>query len=99
MAGGGIRAGMDVLLRPWVATHGETRERLSALLEGALRGREAKRVLRHLARCPQCREALRTLARTVEGLGSLGRADAVASSQPSVADAVVDRIRRTPPEP
>ena len=90
---------MDVLLRPWVATHGETSERLSALLEGALGGREAKRVLRHLARCSSCREALRTLARTVDGLRSLGRADALAPAQQSVANAVVERIRETPTRP
>jgi predicted anti-sigma-YlaC factor YlaD len=84
---------MDFVLRPWVATCDETRERLSSLLEGALVGREAKRVLRHLARCPHCREALRTLAGTVEGLRSLGR---LPSTQPSVADAVAERIRRQP---
>jgi predicted anti-sigma-YlaC factor YlaD len=82
---------MELVLRPWVATCAETRERLSAHLEGALRGREAKRVLRHLGRCPQCREALRSLARTVDGLRSLGRLESPA--RPSVADAVVDRIR------
>jgi predicted anti-sigma-YlaC factor YlaD len=85
---------MELVLRPWVATCAETRERLSAVLEGALQGREAKRVLRHLARCPNCREALRTLARTVGGLQSLGRADALAPHEPSVARAVVERIRR-----
>ncbi|HUG56139.1 MAG TPA: zf-HC2 domain-containing protein [Candidatus Limnocylindrales bacterium] len=83
-----------VLMRPWVATCDETRERLSAHLEGDLEGREAKRVLRHLVRCPYCREALRSLARTVEGLRSLGRGDALPRAGPSVADAVVDRIRR-----
>jgi predicted anti-sigma-YlaC factor YlaD len=86
-----IKVGMELVLRPWVATCDETRERLSAQLEGALRGREAKRVLRHLARCPQCREALRSLARTVDGLRSLGRWEPPA--RPSVANAVVDRIR------
>jgi predicted anti-sigma-YlaC factor YlaD len=84
---------MDFALRPWLGTCDETRDRLSAHLEGALRGREAKRVLRHLARCPQCREALRALAGTVDGLRSLGRMDASAPGQPSVADAVVSRIR------
>jgi len=88
---------MDLVLRPWVATCAETRERLSAVLEGTLHRREAKRVLRHLARCPNCREALRTLARTMEGLRSLGRADALAPNEPSVAHAVAARIRRGPP--
>jgi predicted anti-sigma-YlaC factor YlaD len=85
---------MDFVLQPWVATCDETRERLSSLLEGSLAGREAKRVLRHLVRCPHCREALRTLAGTVEGLRSLGRLRPPA--QPSVADTVAERIRRDP---
>lgn len=87
---------MDFVLRPWIGTCDQTRDRLSAHLEGALRGREAKRVLRHVARCPQCREVLRSLARTVDGLRSLGRADALAPDQPSVAGAVVERIRSAP---
>ncbi|MEX2210354.1 MAG: hypothetical protein WD689_01125 [Gaiellaceae bacterium] len=36
---------------------------------------------------------LRSLARTVEGLRSLGRGDSAPPPGPSVADAVVDRIR------
>jgi anti-sigma factor RsiW len=87
------QSGMDWVLRPWVATCGETRDLLSAHLEGALGGREAKRVLRHLARCRQCRDALRSLARTVDGLRLLGRADAFALDPASVVDAVVVRIR------
>lgn len=99
MRADGIRVGMDVVLRPWVATCAETRERLSAVLDGSLYGRDAKRVLRHLARCPNCQEALRTLARTVNGLRSLGRVDALAPPQPSVVRAVVERIRgRTSPQ-
>jgi predicted anti-sigma-YlaC factor YlaD len=98
--GRGIKVGVNavtLVMRPWVATCDETRERLSAHLEGDLEGREAKRVLRHLVRCPYCREALRSLARTVEGLRSLARGDAVPTAGPSVADAVVDRIRRGGP--
>lgn len=83
---------IEGLLRPWVATHAETRERLSDHLEGELRVRDAKRVLRHLARCPHCREALRSLARAVDGLRLLGRFDAPAVGA-SVADAVLERIR------
>jgi predicted anti-sigma-YlaC factor YlaD len=76
-----------------VATCAETRERLSAHLDGELHGRQATRVIRHLARCPHCRETLRTLARAVAGLGSLGRAEALPPASPSFADGVVDRIR------
>jgi anti-sigma factor RsiW len=93
MDGWRIQALMEAVLRPWVATCDETRERLSAHLEGELEGREAKRVLRHLARCHHCREALRTLAHAVDGLRSLGRADLGASPRLSVADAVLGRIR------
>jgi predicted anti-sigma-YlaC factor YlaD len=83
---------MELVLRPWVATHAETRERLSAHLEGELAGREAKRVLRHLARCHGCRELLRSLTRAVESLRALGHGD-VPSPAASVAEGVVDRIR------
>jgi predicted anti-sigma-YlaC factor YlaD len=83
---------MELVLRPWVATCAETRERLSAHLDGELKGREGKRVLRHLARCPHCRELLQSLARAVDSLRSLGQTGVLAPS-PSVAEAVVDRIR------
>ncbi len=84
---------MELALRPWVATCAETRERLSAHLDGELEGREARRVLRHLARCPHCRELLQSLGRAVDGLRALGQVGSPASS-PSVAEVVVDRIRR-----
>jgi anti-sigma factor RsiW len=84
---------MSVLMYPWVATCAETRERLSAHLEGDLEGREAKRVRRHLARCRFCQAMLRSLVRAVEGLRSLGPGD-VQSTVPSAADAVLERIRR-----
>jgi predicted anti-sigma-YlaC factor YlaD len=93
MEGGRIQGVVEMVMRPWVATCEETRERLSAHLDGELRGREAKRVLRHLARCHHCRELLRSLARALEGLRSLGRPD-VAPMAPSVAEAVIAQIRR-----
>jgi predicted anti-sigma-YlaC factor YlaD len=99
MAGRGIQVGMDavlVVMRPWVASHEETQERLSAYLEGELEGREHRRVVRHLALCPICREVLRTLAQTLERLQSLARGD-TPSAGPSVADAVVERIRDSGP--
>jgi predicted anti-sigma-YlaC factor YlaD len=98
MGGRRIQAAMELVLRPWVATCAETRERLSAHLEGELVGREAKRVLRHLARCRHCRALLQSLTRAVEHVRSLGQAGA-ALPAPSVAEAVVDRIRdgRSPP--
>jgi predicted anti-sigma-YlaC factor YlaD len=96
MDGGSIKGAMELVMRPWVATCEETRERLSAHLEGELVGREAKRVLRHLARCHHCRELLRSLARAVDSLRSLGQAGAPQPA-PSVADAVLGRIRRGAP--
>jgi predicted anti-sigma-YlaC factor YlaD len=92
MDGGGIKKAVELLMRPWVATCAETRERLSAHLEGELRGRESKRVLRHLARCERCREVLRSLARAVDALRSLGQAD-VAPPAPSAAESIADRLR------
>jgi predicted anti-sigma-YlaC factor YlaD len=92
MGGRAIEGAMELVLRPWVATCAETRDRLSAHLEGGLAGREAKRVLRHLARCHHCRELLQSLARAVEHIRSLGQAS-VTPPAPSVADAVIDRIR------
>lgn len=91
--GGRVERTMQALMWPWVATCEETRERLSDHLEGNLVGRDAKRVLRHLARCDRCREVLRSLAHAVESMRSLARVD-VPSTAPSVADVVVERIRR-----
>lgn len=69
----------------------ETREHLSEHLEGELRGWRRIRVLRHLSRCDRCREVLQSLSRAVDQLRSLGRID---PPVPSVADEVVDRVRR-----
>jgi predicted anti-sigma-YlaC factor YlaD len=83
---------MELVMHPWAATCAETRERLSAYLEGDLRARERKRVDRHLVRCPRCREVLQSLGRAVERLRSLGHAD-VEVAAPSGAHSIVDRIR------
>lgn len=89
---------MELVLRPWVATCAETQEHLSEELEGELRGRTARRIRRHLALCPHCREALRSLRRAVDGLRSLGRTGPTPTPDPpSVADTVADRIRRNDP--
>jgi anti-sigma factor RsiW len=86
---------VELILKPWVATCAETQELLSDELDGELSGRRARRVRRHLALCPHCREALRSLRRAVEGLRALGRADAASAHRPpAVADAVAERLRR-----
>jgi len=82
---------MNTLLRPWVATCDETMSRMSDHLDGELRPRTERRVLRHLRRCDRCRAMLASLQRTVERLRDLG-----ASAEPvpaSVVDVVVARIR------
>lgn len=93
----GVKGGMDAMLtlaRPWVASHEQTRERLSAYLEGELEGRELKRVDRHLALCPMCREVLQSLARALDRLRSLGTADVPAPAGPPLRETVVERLRR-----
>jgi predicted anti-sigma-YlaC factor YlaD len=73
----------------------ETRRLLSEHLEGELGGRSERRVLRHLARCERCRAVLHSLARAVGHLRSLGSIEPPPS--PSVADAVLGRIRAETP--
>ena len=82
---------MTVLTGVLYGSCAETSERLSAYLEGELRGFRRFRVAGHLARCERCRAVLASLARTMDQLRSLGR-DAPETG--SVADSVVDRIRQ-----
>ncbi|MBA3329694.1 MAG: zf-HC2 domain-containing protein [Actinobacteria bacterium] len=83
---------MRALAHFWTGSCHETAELLSARLENdvplPLRGR----VRRHLARCAACRAVLRSLERVVAELRTLRRDDE--ATFPSVADAVVARIRR-----
>jgi predicted anti-sigma-YlaC factor YlaD len=83
---------VDIFVRLREASCADTRERLSDHLDGELTGRAERRVARHLARCERCREALRSLARAVESLESLGRVT-LAVPGPPLADSVVERIR------
>ena len=94
MAADVIKASMSVLMKPWVASCEETRERLSDHLDGELTGREQKRVLRHLVRCPHCRALLESLARTLAHLRSLGQVEVLVPAPVQTADAVIERIRR-----
>jgi len=73
----------------------ETSKCLSAHLEQDLRGPRRLRVARHLARCGPCRAALESLSRTIERLRSLGRVEL--ALPPTVADAVIDRVRHDLP--
>ena len=74
----------------------ETRKRLSDLADGEARGIRGWRARAHLARCELCQAAYESLLRTVERLRALGESDRLRSSG-SVADAVVERVRRQPP--
>jgi anti-sigma factor RsiW len=68
----------------------QTREQLSAYLEGELTGVRRLRVRMHLAGCSACSAALRSLRKTVERLRELGD---LPDATPSVAPAVVARVR------
>jgi anti-sigma factor RsiW len=82
---------MTTITSWWQGSCHETEQRLSDHLEGELRGRRRRRILRHLARCEPCRAALESLMRTVEELRQLGRAELVPA--PQLADAVIERVQ------
>lgn len=92
MAGLRIEGSMMLLMRPWIGTCEETGARLSDHLEHELGPREERRVRRHLAWCRPCRAVFESLSRVVEDVRALGRSDEAAET-PSVASAVVERIR------
>jgi predicted anti-sigma-YlaC factor YlaD len=85
---------LSLLLKPWIATCHETRDRLSDYLDGELAGRRLARVRRHLAHCERCRAMLDSLSRTLEQLQSLGAQEQVA---PGTVSAVLSRIQRDEP--
>jgi predicted anti-sigma-YlaC factor YlaD len=68
-----------------------TAEALSDRLEGELRGLRRLRVSRHLTRCARCGTTLASLARLVQTLRMLGRAEPRAGD--SVAEQILARIR------
>jgi anti-sigma factor RsiW len=71
----------------------ETRELLSAHVEGELRGLRRLRVRLHLAGCDLCSAVARSLGNTIERLHELEDAFAP-DPAPSVAPGVLDRIQR-----
>jgi predicted anti-sigma-YlaC factor YlaD len=87
---------MSVIERLLVGGCEETRERLSDIAEGEARGIRGWRARAHLARCELCQAVYESLLRTMERLRALSDADRPPSSG-SVADAVVERVRREPP--
>jgi len=71
----------------------ETREQLSAHVEGELTGLQRLRVRLHLAGCDLCTAVARSLRNTIERLHELDDAFAP-DPAPSVAPSVLERIQR-----
>lgn len=80
-------------MKPWVASHRETRDRLSDYVDGDLDARTRTRIMRHLDRCDRCRAMFESLTRTLEQLRSLGSTEQMTPATATV-EAVVERIRR-----
>lgn len=89
-------AGIGQMMGLVVGSCEPTSELLSDQLEGTLHGVRRWRVSAHLARCDRCRAVLSSLTRAVEQLGLLRQADLVPPASASVADRVVEQIRREP---
>jgi anti-sigma factor RsiW len=88
---------MKSLMDMMVGSCEETRAQLSAHLEGELGGLRRLRVRLHLAGCDACSAIARSLRKTIERLHELDEAFAPPPS-PSVAPAVLERIRHLDPE-
>jgi hypothetical protein len=73
------------------ASCSETADNLSGYLEDDLAFPRRRRVARHLRRCIRCQSLLDSLAWTVEQLRTLGASE---HRLPSLADEVIERIRR-----
>jgi predicted anti-sigma-YlaC factor YlaD len=84
---------LSLLLKPWIATCHETRDRLSDFLEDELDARTRRRIVRHLARCERCRAMRESLSRTLEQLRSLGTVEQVATA-PATVSSVLERVQR-----
>ena len=84
-----MRSVMDMM----VGSCEETREQLSAYLEGELPGPRRLRLRLHLAGCDACSAVARSLRQTVDRLHELEDAF-VPGPAPSVAPAVLERIER-----
>jgi anti-sigma factor RsiW len=84
-----MRSLMDMM----VGSCAETREQLSAQVDGELTGMRRLRVRLHLAGCDACSAVARSLRTTVERLHEL-EDSFVPGPAPSVAPAVLERIQR-----
>jgi len=84
-----MRSLMDIM----VGSCAETREQLSAHVDGELTGMRRLRVRLHLAGCDACSAVVRSLRKTVERLHELDDSFEPEPA-PSVAPAVLERIQR-----
>jgi len=84
-----MRSLMDMM----VGSCEQTREQLSAHVDGELTGMRGLRVRLHLAGCDACSAVARSLRNTVERLHEL-EDSFVPEPAPSVAPAVLERIQR-----
>jgi anti-sigma factor RsiW len=84
-----MRSLMDMM----VGSCEETRELLSAHIEGDLRGPRRLRVRLHLAGCDACSAVVRSLRKTIERLHELDDSFTPGPA-PSLAQDVVERIQR-----
>jgi predicted anti-sigma-YlaC factor YlaD len=86
-----------MLRNPFMASHEETGESLSALVEGELTGWRRWRVMRHLSKCEHCQAVYRSFVRALEALRDVATVEP--APQPALAEAVIERIRRESPPP
>jgi anti-sigma factor RsiW len=84
---------LNLLMKPWVATCGETRARMSDYLDDELGARTRRRIMRHLARCKHCQALLESLTSALDQLRSLGNLEQV-PAEPATVRVVVERIER-----
>ena len=77
--------------RRYMREHRWTQAHLSDYLDDGLSPSERDRVDQHVGVCPHCRRVLRTLRRTLQSL-----MDLPIEPHPSVADGVIERLRREP---
>jgi anti-sigma factor RsiW len=77
------------------ASHEETAEHLSDLIDDELSRIRRSRIERHLRGCEGCRALLRSLTATVERLRGLARRDI--APDPRLADRVVAQLRGEAP--
>lgn len=74
--------------RRFMRDHHFVQARMSEYVDQELPPAERRRVEQHVGACPQCRQLLATLKRTIEGLRGLGY-----ERRPGLADGIIDRLR------